>query len=277
MKGAAAAMQRCHSAKLVRPYVYLCTGYEAMAGKPVRLSKEMSGTFWMEPGHEAYGLFPQFAESLRKYEARSTKHEARSRSRSTKREAEARSTKHEALGTTRLNAFQTRRGIIKAMFDDAGDGDGIEWITVNGVYFPLRNGEPANDVGKRYLRKAVESVGKQSQARVAQRQGIQAHPALAQRRQPAQESLDIQPAQEQLGSSPQGGQERLEFTQEQLDNPRKDNPLTPEQVQTVRRLLREQFPGMETLPESDIQCEAERALCTGDKTLQGVVDWLQEF
>jgi len=69
----------------------------------------------------------------------------------------------------------------------------------------------------------------------------------------------------------------LNFTQEQLANPTRDNPLTPEQLQTVRQMLREQFPGQETLPERSIQIDAGRALRTGETTLQGVVDWLQEF
>ena len=240
------------------PYVYLCTGYEAMAGKPACLGDEMSGPFWVEPDPEAAGLFPPFAESLRMLEARSPK--------------------LEALGTTGFGALQTGHGrdMIKAERDDAGSDDGIEWITANGARVPLRNGEPANDVGKKIFAEGGGSSGKPKPSSGGAAAG---HPSAsssgaAQAANPGEAGHTASPGT--VGSSPQG-QERLEFTQEQLDNPWKDNPLTPEQVQTVRQLLREQFPGMETLPERSIQIQANRALSTGETTLQGVVDWLQEF
>jgi hypothetical protein len=57
------------------PYVYLCTSYEAMAGKPACLCEEMSAPSWMgleelEAEAEAGNLFAPFAASLEAYKAR---------------------------------------------------------------------------------------------------------------------------------------------------------------------------------------------------------------
>ena len=94
------------------PYVYLCTGYEAMAGKPACLGDGMTGPFWVDLGPEAAGLFPPLAESLRmleaEAEARSPKLEAESRS--SKPKPEARSPKH--LARLGLGLYKQGMGVI---------------------------------------------------------------------------------------------------------------------------------------------------------------------
>lgn len=50
----------------------------------------------------------------------------------------------------------------------------------------------------------------------------------------------------------------MEFTEEQLVNPGREEPLSPEQVALVRELLRGQFPGQETLSAHPCGRERER-------------------
>ena len=99
-------------------------------------------------------------------------------------------------------------------------------------------------------------MGNQSQARVAQRQGIQAHPALAQRRQPAQE---------RLYSLPQG--------QDRMDNPPLEIPLKPEQVQWVQTQANQEFVGIYLPTAEAIQQTAQELQkhLAGQATLRNVL------
>ena len=67
----------------------------------------------------------------------------------------------------------------------------------------------------------------------------------------------------------------LSFTKEQLDYPKQDNPLTQDQMRVIREQLLPKE--MRNITTQAVQGAAERALRSGDRDLQAVVDWLQEL